>query len=49
MPPLFTNTTDDDNISTFTILELDLDQFTYSSDGNVLNNSTPSILGITFS
>ena len=49
MPPLSTNTTDDDNISTSTILELNLDQFTYSGDSDALSNSAPSILGITSS
>ena len=49
MPPSSTNTTDDDNISTSTISELDSDQFTYSGDGDVLSNSAPNILGITSS
>ena len=46
MPPSSTNIIDDDNISTSTISELDLDQFTYFSDGNILSNSTLNTLGV---
>jgi len=49
MPSLSTNTTDDDNISTSTISELNSDQFTYSGDSNALSNSVPSTPGVTFS
>jgi len=49
MPFLSTNITDDDNISTSAILELDLDQFTYSSNSNALSNSVLSTPGITSS
>ena len=47
MPPLSTNTIDDDNISTSAILELNSDQFTYFSNGDMLSNSVLSTLGIT--
>ena len=47
MPSLSTNTIDDNNIFTSTILELDSDQFIYSSNSDMLNNSTLSTLGIT--
>jgi len=49
MPSSFTNITDDDNISTSTISELDLDQFTYSSNGDALSNSALSTPGVTSS
>ena len=49
MPPSSTNTTDNNNISTFAISELNSDQFTYFSDGNVLSNSAPSTPGVTSS
>jgi hypothetical protein len=48
MPSLSTNITDDNNIFTSAILELNLDQFTYFSNSNTLNNSTLSTLGIIF-
>ena len=40
MPSLSTNTTDDNNISTFVISELDLDQFTHFNNGDSLSNLT---------
>ena len=49
MPPLSTNTIDDDNTSTSTTLELDSDQFTYFNNGDMLSNFTPNILGVTSS
>jgi hypothetical protein len=49
MPSLSTNITDDDNISTSAISELDSDQFTYSGDGDALSNSALSTLGVTSS
>jgi len=49
MPSSSTNIIDDDNISTSTILELDSDQFTYSSNSDMLSNSALSILGVTSS
>ena len=51
MPSLSTNIIDNNNISTSTILELNLDQFTYSSNSNsdALSNSAPSTLDITSS
>jgi len=49
MPSSSTNTTDDDNISTSAISELDSDQFTYSGDSNASSNSTLSTPGVTSS
>lgn len=49
MPFPSTDIIDDDNIFFFTILELNLDQFTYFGNNNVLSGSIPSILDITFS
>jgi len=48
MPSSSTNITDDDNISTSAILELNLNQFTYFSNSDALSNSVLSTLGITF-
>ena len=46
IPSSSTNITDDDNISTSIILELDLDQLIYSSDGDALSNFALSTLSI---
>ena len=49
IPSLSTNIIDDNNISTSAILELNLNQFTYSSDSDALSNSILSTPGITSS
>ena len=49
MPLSSTNVTDNNNISSSAISELDSNQFTYFGNNNILSNSTPNTLSATSS